>query len=125
MPVVRLLSALCLVSAAGLALAQPSPAQLERCSRIANPEARLACFDRLVPEPVEEPGAPAAREPEDEPSPLAERWGIGVSGRDSRFDLRPHKASYLLIARYSDAPNTLPTSPTKQPLSEPLDIEPT
>jgi len=126
MPVARNFAALLIVSAAGLALAQqPTADQLDRCARIANPDARLACFDRLVPEPTGNPTAPATREPEDEPSLLGERWGIGISDRDSRFDLRPHKASYLLIGRRSDAPNTLPASPTKEPLTEPLDIDPT
>jgi phospholipase A1 len=106
--------------------AQPSTDQLERCARIANPDARLACFDRLVPvPPPDKGGAPAAHEPEDEPSLLGDRWGIGISDRDSRFDLRSHKASYLLLGRYSSAPNRMPTSPTKEPVTEPLDIDPT
>lgn len=119
----RLLFLLGLSVTSGVTTAQqPSSAQLERCARIANPDARLACFDRLVPLPPDTEGAPAAAEPEDEPSLLGERWGIGVSDRDSRFDFRPHRPSYLLLGRYSDAPNTLPASPTKQPLTEPLDI---
>jgi phospholipase A1 len=126
MPLARLFPALAILLSAGLALAQqPRGDQLERCARIANPDARLACFDRLVPEPSDKSDAPAAREPEDEPSMLGERWGIGISDRDSRFDLRPHKASYLLLGRYSDATNTVPVSPTKQPLDQPLDIDPT
>jgi phospholipase A1 len=126
MHLARVFLALVLLLMAGLAPAQqPTKEQLERCARITNPDARLACFDELVPAPSNTADAPAAREPEDQPSLLGERWGIGISDRDSRFDLRPHKASYLLIARYSNAPNTLPTSPTKQPLTEPLDIDPT
>jgi len=102
---------------------QPSADQLERCARITNPDARLACYDRLIPvAPEPQESAPQAKEPEEETSLIRDRWGVGISDRDSRFDLRPHKASYLLLARYSDAPNHLPTSPTKQPLSEPLDI---
>jgi phospholipase A1 len=116
-----------LLSLASLAQAQQPPANdgLERCARITNPDARLACFDKLVPEPTEQAGTPVTPEPEDQRSLLRDRWGIGISDRDSRFDLRPHKASYLLFGRRSDAPNTLPTSPTKQPLAEPLDIDKT
>jgi len=122
----RFLSALLLALTAGVANAQqPSSEQLERCARISNPDARLACYDRLVPEVTNQPGTPLASEPEEETSVLGDRWGIGISDRDSRFDLRPHKASYLLFGRYSNAPNTLPTSPTKQPLTQPLDINPT
>jgi len=128
MPVARHFLASLLISLAGIASAQqaaqpPSKEDLERCARIANPEARLACFDELVPAPPNPPEEMIVPEPEDEPSLLGDRWGIGISDRDSRFDLKPHKASYLLVARYSNAPNTLPTSPTKQPLAEPLNID--
>jgi phospholipase A1/A2 len=122
----KIFSALLFASTAGLALAEPPASErLEHCARITNPDARLACFDRVVPEPTEPPGDRFTPAPEDEPSLIGDRWGIGISDRDSRFDLRPHKSSYLLLGRYSDAPNTLPTSPTKQPLAEPLDIDPT
>lgn len=105
-------------------------AELEACARIADPSARLACFDRLVPPTA---GGPTQSEPTPliapvtggEASLLRERWAIGVEGRDSRFDLRPHKPSYFLLARYSDAPNELPTSPSKPPLAEPQSVRPT
>jgi phospholipase A1 len=99
--------------------------ELERCARIEEPQARLACFDRVVPAPPAAPAAPLAPVPEEEPSLLGDRWAIGISDRDSRFDLRAHKPSYLLLARYSDAPNQLPGSPTKPPLAEPLDVQAT
>lgn len=99
--------------------------ELERCARIEDPRQRLACFDRVVPAPPTAPAAPLAPVPEEEPSPLGDRWAIGISDRDSRFDLRAHKPSYLLLARYSDAPNRLPTSPTKPPLGQPLDVQAT
>ncbi len=122
----RLLLALAaMLVAAATSAQQPSEDQLQRCARITNPDARLACFDRLVPDSTAQQGeSPLVHEPEDEPSMIGDRWGLGISDRDSRFDLRPHKASYLLLGRYSDSPNTLPTSPTKQPLAEPLSIKP-
>jgi len=124
MAVARPILAALLASVAGIAQAQqPSQADLEHCARIERPDARLACFDALVPPPARPAEQPVVPEPEDRPSLIGDRWGIGISDRDSRFDLRPHKASYLLLARYSDAPNTLPTTPTKQPLAAPLDID--
>ncbi|HTT11672.1 MAG TPA: phospholipase A [Burkholderiaceae bacterium] len=137
MPAAGRLLALLLVSTAGIALAQePAKSELEQCARLADPKERLACFDRLVPAPTtteepatrETPMPPEARvsaEAERGSSLIGERWGIGILDRDSRFDLRSHKGSYLLLARYSNAPNTLPTSPTKPPLSAPLDIDQT
>lgn len=105
-------------------------AALEACARVADATARLACFDRLVPPAA---GGPTHSQPTPliapltggEASLLRERWAIGVEGRDSRFDLRPHKPSYFLLARYSDAPNELPTSPSKPPLAEPQSVRPT
>jgi len=118
---------LTLLLLAGTALAQQVDSErLQRCARIADPSSRLACFDRLVPPPESAPTTPLAPISEEEaPSLIGDRWGIGISDRDSRFDVRAHRPSYLLFARYSDAPNTLPTSPTKPPLTEPLDINPT
>ncbi|MCS7101949.1 MAG: phospholipase A [Burkholderiaceae bacterium] len=110
----------------GLALAavvQAQPLDLERCARLEDPLQRLACFDRQVPPPAGAPASALAPLPAAEPSLLGERWSIGVAGRDSRFDLRAHKPSYLLPARYSDAPNRLPASPTKPPLAKPLDLQ--
>jgi phospholipase A1 len=113
-------------SACGMAAAQtPDLHRLEHCARIEDPKARLACFDRVVPPSATAPAAPLAPLGDEEPSLLGERWGIGISDRDSRFDLRAHKPSYLLAARFSDNPNTLPTSPTKPPLTEPQDIQAT
>jgi phospholipase A1 len=110
MPVARPILAVFLASVAGIAHGQqPSEADLEHCKRIENPEERLACFDALVAER--------------KLSLIGERWGIDTPDRDTRFDFRPHKANYLLFARYSDEPNTLPTSPTKPPLAAPLDID--
>lgn len=108
-----------------VAAASAQTPELERCARIEDPSARLACFDRLVPPSPDLPAAPLAPVPEEEPSLLGDRWGIGVSDRDSRFDLRAHKPSYLLLARYSDAPNRLPMSPSKPPLAQPLDVRAT
>lgn len=112
------------------------PAELERCATIRDDAQRLACFDaamaaggadRAAPAPpFVDPGAPlpvAAVEPA-RPTLLEERWAIG-GGRDSHFDLLPHKPSYFLAGRFSDAPNRRPSSPSKPPLAEELDVQAT
>lgn len=109
-------------------------AAIERCTPIAEPAARLACYDQAVGRaaPVDDT-SPRARallleSPRPagvEPSLIGDRWGLGVSPADSRFDLRAHRPSYMLLGRRSDAPNLLPTSPAKPPLAEPLDVQST
>jgi phospholipase A1 len=102
-------------------------AELERCAEIQDNALRLACYDAAMlaapadrPQPSTLLAAPSLPR---QPSLLEERWAIGVSGRDSRFDLRAHKPSYFLGARYSDAPNRLPTSPSKPALPADLDLK--
>jgi phospholipase A1 len=107
-------------------------AALAHCRAIADPTLRLACYDAASGEPAlsETAGklAPAPR-PEG-PAPadsgrslIADRWGLGAPPEDSRFDLRPHRQSYLLIGRFSDSPNRAPVTPSKPPLAMPLDIQ--
>jgi phospholipase A1 len=95
------------------------------CARIEDRAARLACFDRLM---GREEGKPSTLLPElpgaeRAPSLIENRWALGAAARERRFDFRPHRPSYFLAARYSDAPNTLPTSPSKPALEAPLDIK--
>lgn len=122
------LSAVALVAAlaAGPARAQvPDVEALKRCAQIEDPELRLACYDAAV----QGPGGGPERSPLLEPvrnattpdtrvSLIEDRWSIGVSGRDDRFDLRPHKPSYFLLGRYSDSPNRLPQTPSQPPPAE-------
>ena len=118
-----------------VAVALPSRAaaidvgELERCAKIDDSRLRLACYDAaMTADPPDRPSpSPLLAEPElpRGPSLLEERWAIGVSGSDSRFDLRAHRPSYFLGARYSSAPNRLPTSPSKPALAEPLDLKST
>lgn len=100
--------------------------QLDVCAVQEDPIERLACFDRLAPAPAA--GATSADQavvPLDlgTGSPLGERWSIGVPARETLFDIRPHKPTYLLFARWTDNVNQNPVTPTQPPLaiSEPLD----
>lgn len=114
-----------------VAAAQPVDGELlQRCKQITDAALRLACYDAAMEtRPPAETVSPQARAVLlDSPDPAArsligDRWGLGVSPDDSRFDLRPHRPSYILLGRYSDAPNTLPSSPSKPPLSAPLDVQ--
>jgi phospholipase A1 len=109
-------------------------AALSRCKSITDPTLRLACYDAAVEsslprsETTPEARAILLDSPELDPSQrslLGDRWGLGAPPEDSRFDLRPHRPSYFLLGRYSDAPNLTPTSPSKPALAEPLDIQDT
>jgi phospholipase A1 len=51
-----------------------------------------------------------------------DRWSLGRSGSEGRFDLRAHKPSYLLPFRYSNAPNRAPSSPTRSAAGTELDL---
>jgi phospholipase A1 len=126
----RALAAVALAAGASVAappLRAADPAELQRCAAILDDRLRLACYDAAVqsastarPQPsplLERP--PAERQV----SLIEERWAVGVSGRDSRFDLRPHKPSYFVPARYSNSPNRQPDSPAKEPVGEALDLQ--
>jgi phospholipase A1 len=120
---------LALLPAAGSAM---DAAALARCKAITDPALRLACYDAAMesalPRSETSPEARAILLDSPEPearSLIGDRWGLGASPEDSRFDLRAHRPSYFLIGRYSDAPNRLPTSPSKPALAEPLDIQDT
>jgi len=110
------------------------PAAFARCKAITDPALRLACYDAAaetaLPKADIGPEARAVLLDSPEPDPahrslIGDRWGLGASPDDSRFDLRAHRPSYFLLARYSNAPNLAPTSPSKPPLGAPLDIQDT
>lgn len=99
-------------------------AALHRCAAIDDDRQRLDCYDAALRRPPAAPArvSPLLEQPAAAGSLLAERWALGVAGRDSRFDLRAHKPSYFMPARYSDAPNRRPASPAKEPLPGDLDV---
>ena len=119
----HVLACTALLPAATLAQSTAEPAaELSRCRLIADSAQRLACYDAAA-EAAEAKvdTSPAARallldspRPASEPrSLIGDRWGLGASPDDSRFDLRAHRPSYFLLGRYSDNPNRTPTSPTR------------
>jgi phospholipase A1 len=95
------------------------------CARIEDRAARLKCYDRLSGREDERPSdlLPAVPDLDPRTSLIDNRWSFGAAARDRRFDFRPHRPSYFLAARYSDAPNNVPTSPAKPPLAAPLDVK--
>jgi phospholipase A1/A2 len=120
---------LALLPAAGLAM---DTAAVARCKAITDAALRLACYDAAaetaLPRSETSPEARALLldSPEADPgqrSLIGDRWGLGAPPEDSRFDLRAHRPSYLLLGRYSDAPNRTPSSPSKPPPGAPLDIQ--
>jgi phospholipase A1 len=96
---------------------------------------RLACYDALAgglrPDanprqqdrgPVQPHGAPlpeplAAALQEGVPAPsltfLSRHWELDPGAKQGTFLLRPHKQNYFLPARWSNAPNNQPVSPTE------------
>lgn len=131
-------TALLAICLAGASAAQspdgraPDAEALRRCAAIDDPQQRLACYDTEMRVPTVRPHRSplleqVAREitPDTGPPLIDDRWAIGVSATDNRFDLRAHKQSYFLLGRYSDNPNTLPASPTKPALGQPLSVQPT
>ncbi len=113
------LAALMLIS--GPTAAQPQVAAAEApCSDVYDDVLRLACYDRaagrLPPQAAAETPADVedavSTQPEGRPSALAAVWELEPEFRRDTFKLVPHRANYLLLGRYSDKPNTLPTSPT-------------
>ena len=107
---------------------------LLRCKTITDATLRVACYDAAVesrlPAVRTTPEARAVLLDSAEPDPqqrslIGDRWGLGAPPEDSRFDLRAHRPSYMLLARTSDAPNTLPVTPSKPPLDAPLNIQDT
>ncbi len=68
------------------------------------------------------PPAPAESSASDRRS-LSARWELDAADKRGPFNLRPYKLNYLLPARWSSSPNTLPVSPNPDNrVSQPLDL---
>ena len=89
------------------------------CPDIDDDAQRLACYDRAagrLPMPATaihpknvEPVAQS--EGSSRESTLAALWELEPEFERGTFKLVPHRSNYLLLGRYSDNPNTLPSSP--------------
>jgi phospholipase A1 len=117
-----------------------SPASLQQCAALAEPAARLACYDQLAAaaNPVP-PAAPvlaplaAALPPPDLAAPassahpplisssqhstLSSQWDLDEDNKLGTFVLRAHKPTYMLPAWYQASPNVRPGSPTQEPVT--------
>ena len=115
---------------AGTAYAQTPPATVDQCRSIAANIERLACYDAFAnrandarreaaPAVAAESAAPsvAAHAVSDVATPVAlsmldESWGFDPSS--APYEVRFHRANYVLLARYSDDVNGAPFSPVFQ-----------
>jgi phospholipase A1 len=114
--------ALLLALASAAAQAQ-GPAALEQCHAIAEPGARLACYDRLSgrpaaapgPDPVEaivsmpEPPASGVSPDGDPGSILDAAWHLGAYS--DRYPISMYHPNYLLPLSYTNEVNNYPYSP--------------
>jgi phospholipase A1 len=111
-----------IVATAAITCASPAHAQLATCAGMADPAARLACYDALAgraadrPPTLPDPSAPIARPSEvaqpSTPSFLEERWELRPEDKQGIFKLRPHRPIYGLVHWTSDK-NARPASPTR------------
>lgn len=105
-------------------------ATLPQCAALEDREARLKCYDSIArPAPAipEKPGevsasGAVARAPE---GYLTETWNLGVASKSLEItDIRPHRPTYVLFARWSDNVNQQPGSPAPDhTAAAPLDLD--
>jgi phospholipase A1/A2 len=117
---------------------------LKRCAAIEDALERLACYDTLsnrLPSDVtpQTSGPRETIQPAEPPQPLAaaiqegaigprltalsRHWELDPAAKQGTFLLRPHKQNYFLPARYSNAPNNQPSSPTQAPPQQVVDLD--
>ncbi|WP_374245497.1 phospholipase A [Zoogloea sp.] len=101
----RLVVAGLLMSAGAQAQAQAGDPSA--CAAVADNTERLACYDEAVGRPHKE----APPQPQPDNSPFSARWELDAEDKKGTFLIRPYKPTYLLLARWSNSPNTTPTSP--------------
>jgi phospholipase A1/A2 len=122
-----------IAQAAAIGYAVPCHAQLATCVGIADPAARLACYDALAGREADRPptssGAPTPVAPRSDvarrakPSFLEERWELRAEDKQGVFNLRPHRPIYGLVHWTSDK-NARPNSPTRVfDSDQPIDLD--
>jgi phospholipase A1 len=126
--------AVAVVLAAGVVNASAqSPEDLERCRTIADPAARLACYDaaaaKAVPQRAPAPAPDATRPPGDAPdtaaelvptgtlkggqSLIAQRWELEERYNTGTFRFTFYRPNYILPVVYSSSVNDRPQTPTQ------------
>lgn len=106
-------------------------ATLPQCAALEDREARLKCYDSIarpapaVPDKAGTVSAPegGVRAPE---GYLTETWNLGVASKSLEItDIRPHRPTYVLLARWSDNVNQQPSSPAPgHSATAPFDLDP-
>lgn len=96
------------------------------CAAIADNTERLACYDESVGRPHQEAPPPAAAVPlAREPSALSKRWELDAEDKRGTFLITPYKPTYILLGRWTNSANRMPTSPNPaNALNEPVDVDP-
>ena len=96
------------------------------CAAIADNTERLACYDESVGRPHQEAPPPAAAVPlAREPSALSKRWELDAEDKRGTFVITPYKPTYILLGRWTNSANRMPTSPNPaNALNEPVDVDP-
>lgn len=126
----RSLDCLWLLMAGYACASEQQPLTLAECAGIADDARRLACFDRLAAGSLEpKPGRPG-QVPVPPQRPFAQRegdilarhWELEPVYKQGLFVFRPHQENYLLIANYLSNPNQVPSSPTRGPSPQSLDL---
>jgi len=96
------------------------------CAAIADNTERLACYDDSVGRPHQEAPPPAAAVPlAREPSALSKRWELDAEDKRGTFLITPYKPTYMLLGRWTNSANRMPTSPNPANTpSDPIDVDP-
>ena len=96
------------------------------CAAIADNTERLACYDESVGRPHQEAPPPAAAVPlAREPSALSKRWELDAEDKRGTFLITPYKPTYILLGRWTNSANRMPTSPNPaNTLRDPVDVDP-
>jgi phospholipase A1 len=123
------------VPALGPALAQTSA--LSECHAMADPAARLACYDRATGR-ASAPGAGAPAAPPPVPSAIANQLAVqsekpasmidaawDFNADSPRYDLRFYHENYLLFGRYTSDVNLAPYLPVFEAAGEPAHLDST
>ena len=139
---VRFLGTTCLTLVATTCLAA-EPADVTRCTTIANDNERLSCYDELAGQGKSTPALPSRAKPAPgddvlmelgaNPQPatvggairstaLAARWELDPETKHGLWNVRPYQPMYLLPVRSTNKANDSPQAPS-HPLSQSVPLD--